>query len=284
MYNQILTWFLLLISGIFSLTSAQTHRFIYELKYKQDSLQPNYESTEMILDINSDGVKFYDYGFLEKDSLNILHKTTNNQYFSRTMQTIKRGTNSFKNNNYKQILLSPFNYYVFETDDPINWVIKKETSKLGNLTIQKATANFGGRKWIAWFTKEIPFSEGPYKFRGLPGLIVLLEDSNKNFVYTFSRNYNLKNVYKTDVFLENHYNLKALPITEKQWIKLNIEYFNDPYADLRNSYQPGWDIEIQGKKINSKEDFKELTKVTQQEIIKMNNPLEISKAIQYLDK
>ncbi len=167
---------------------SQTHRFIYELKYKSDSLQTDYEVVEMVLDINSDKVKFYDYEFLKKDSLNVLHNSSNNQHFSKTSQIIKRDSNSFKNHNYKQILLSPFNYYVYETDDSIKWDILSDTNKLGNFTIQKAISEFGGRKWTAWFTKDIPFSEGPYKFRGLPGLILLLEDINKNFVYTFSRN------------------------------------------------------------------------------------------------
>ena len=273
--------FLLILTFTFGILFSQTHRFVYELKYKSDSLQPNYETIEMILDINSNEVKFYDLGFAEKDSLNILHNSSNNQHFSRTSQIIKRETNSNKNKNYKQILLSPFNYYVYETEDPIKWNIQSETNKLGNLNIQKATTEFGGRKWTAWFTKEIPFTEGPYKFRGLPGLIVLLEDSNKNFIYTFSRNYNLNKTYITESFLENRYNLKAIPITEKQWKKINLEYYNDPFATLRNSYQPGWEIEIQGKQIKSKEDFKELTSNAQKEIKRYNNPVELNSVIKY---
>lgn len=283
MCNRMLILWIALALGMSILVTGQTHRFIYELKYKTDSLQENYTTTEMVLDINKNDVKFYDYGFLEKDSLNILHNTSNNQYFSQTSQIIKRAANSSKNKNYRQILLSPFNYYVYETEDPIKWDIQSETNTLGSFTIQKATAEFGGRKWIAWFTRDILFSEGPYKFRGLPGLIILLEDINKNFIYTFSRNYNIKKTYRTESFLENRYNLKALPVTEKQWEKLNQDYYNDPYATLRNTYQPGWEIEIQGKKIQSKEDFKELTNNTRIQIKKFNNPVELNKAIHYPD-
>ena len=49
--------------------------------------------------------------------------------------------------------------------------------------LQKATTDFGGRKWTAWFTTEIPYSEGPYKFKGLPGLVVELSDSENNFQF-----------------------------------------------------------------------------------------------------
>jgi GLPGLI family protein len=48
--------------------------------------------------------------------------------------------------------------------------------------LQKAT-NFGGRLWIiAWFNLEIPINEGPYKFRGLSGLIFEIGDSQTQFM------------------------------------------------------------------------------------------------------
>jgi hypothetical protein len=53
---------------------------------------------------------------------------------------------------------------------------------LGN-NCQKALTTFRGRSYIAWFAPDIPLSAGPYKFRGLPGLIVKVEDTKSNFVY-----------------------------------------------------------------------------------------------------
>ncbi|MCJ7934848.1 MAG: GLPGLI family protein [Chryseobacterium sp.] len=40
----------------------------------------------------------------------------------------------------------------------------------------KATTIFNKKLYVAWYTKEIPISEGPYRFKGLPGLILELED------------------------------------------------------------------------------------------------------------
>ncbi len=82
---------------------AQTHRFIYQFQYKQDSTKSDYQKKEMVLDVNPTDVKFYEYGFLVKDSLNILYGNINDQYTSQSEQTLLRKKNSFINKNYLQI-------------------------------------------------------------------------------------------------------------------------------------------------------------------------------------
>lgn len=64
------------------------------------------------------------------------------------------------------------------------WNILSDTSTVAGFLSYKATCTFGGRRWTAWFAPEIPVSDGPYKFAGLPGLIVKLdsEDGDYNFV------------------------------------------------------------------------------------------------------
>ena len=39
------------------------------------------------------------------------------------------------------------------------------------------------RKYEAWFTPDIPVSEGPLKFGGLPGLIMKLSDNLQEWTY-----------------------------------------------------------------------------------------------------
>jgi len=44
----------------------------------------------------------------------------------------------------------------------------------------------------AWFTREIPIAEGPYKFYGLPGLIIKISDSRDYYSFELTKINNLK--------------------------------------------------------------------------------------------
>ncbi|BAP29766.1 uncharacterized protein CHSO_0729 [Chryseobacterium sp. StRB126] len=269
---------LVILIGI--IINAQTHRFIYELQYRPDPNDATYDKEEMVLDINTEEVKFYESEFLINDSLNILHGGISSQYTSQVEQTIIRKKNSNKNKNYFQIRMMPY-YYVFETEDNIQWKIEADTKKINTYNLQKATARFGGRNWTAWFTPDINIPEGPYKFRGLPGLVLYVEDDKKDYIYSFSRNINLPKTYDTKGFLERHYSLDPITIDFKKWIKLNLEFYNDPYARMRTDFQPDWNVQIEGKQIKSKEEFAGLTKQTQMNIKQYYNPIELDKAIPY---
>jgi len=75
--------------------------------------------------------------------------------------------------------------YIYETPlNFINWHLTDQKSEHMGHTVQKATARFGGRKWEAWFAPAIPISDGPYKFNGLPGLILKIQDTENHFVFS----------------------------------------------------------------------------------------------------
>jgi GLPGLI family protein len=76
-------------------------------------------------------------------------------------------------------------YYVESDLQEINWTILPEIKKIGNYDCQKATGKFGGRTYDAWFTKEIPYQEGPWKLHGLPGLILEAYDTSNEISFFF---------------------------------------------------------------------------------------------------
>ena len=63
------------------------------------------------------------------------------------------------------------------------WVITDKTDTVFNYPCKMAKTVYAGRNYTAWFTLEIPVSDGPWKFHGLPGLILRVEDDEKLFQY-----------------------------------------------------------------------------------------------------
>lgn len=65
----------------------------------------------------------------------------------------------------------------------MHWNFFNESEVIIGYECSKETTEFAGRKYTAWFTTEIPMPYGPYKFNGLPGLILKIEDNEKQFIW-----------------------------------------------------------------------------------------------------
>jgi len=262
--------------------SAQTHRFVYEFSLKDDSTQTEKRKVNMVLDINPEEVKFYEYDYVVNDSLNKT-KGRNSTIWNDT-PAIFRNINS--NHNRSFILIN--NLFVLETDDVMQWKLSNETKEKGGYLLQKATADFGGRHWIAWFTKEIAISEGPYKFRGLPGLIFEIYDTKDNFSFSLIKSYKLPKTYSTHAIVENFGGQHAVKITEKMLTKMKLDHFNDPLHEFKEKYKNNTDptarFMVMSIEVKSIDQFKDLSENMQNYIRKTNNPIELDKIIIYPNK
>jgi len=259
-----------------SLFQAQTHRFIYDYQFKMDSTTTNYRKTAMVLDVNKDEIKFYEYQQLLNDSIN---KRGGSSYSWNNNPVLKRKRGSNTNVNYFMMK----DYFSTNSTDKMDWVLSNETKKSGEYQLQKATTRFGGRQWTAWFCKDITINEGPYKFRGLPGLIFEISDDRKNFIFTLNKSVLLKDTFDTSDFLENFSKKKPVSIDLKTLHRIMLEFYNDPLREMRDKFdEKGEGIyKVGGIEVKSKEQFKDLTLVAQQHIRKSNNPLELDTAIIY---
>ena len=85
---------------------------------------------------------------------------------------------------YDQAVMSECGYY----DEPfsdIDWLIVEDSTKtILDYQCIMATTDYHGRKWTVWFTPEIPMQDGPWKFCGLPGLIMEASESSGQHSFT----------------------------------------------------------------------------------------------------
>ncbi|WP_421919149.1 GLPGLI family protein [Marinifilum sp.] len=59
-----------------------------------------------------------------------------------------------------------------ESLDLFAWELEEQTKTILNYPCHKATCTFRGRDYEAWFTLELPFKAAPWKFHGLPGVVL----------------------------------------------------------------------------------------------------------------
>ena len=78
----------------------------------------------------------------------------------------------------------PHEYEGYEPTPEIVWTLSDDTLTVSGYLCQQATATHRGVEWRVWYTDEIPSSAGPWRLRGLPGLIVKAESEAHTFCLT----------------------------------------------------------------------------------------------------
>ena len=64
------------------------------------------------------------------------------------------------------------------------WKLSEESeTDAGGYLVRKATADYLGRTWTAWYCPDIPVPAGPWLFWGTPGLITSVSDSEGIFCF-----------------------------------------------------------------------------------------------------
>lgn len=171
-------------------TSVDTARYkvTYSLKYKFHPDQRDAYNDTRIVQIGKRNVKDY------SDIIN--------HFDSLATEQIRRGAESYSNvsgNPWPLEIIRPIRgnkanlkyrlsitaFFVYPDSVPsLDWNFSDETTdSIMGYGCRKATVEFAGRHYSAWFTPEIPLPFGPYKFGGLPGLILKLEDAEQQFVW-----------------------------------------------------------------------------------------------------
>ena len=165
----------------------------YELEYQEDSLYSDFKKKEVMYLLIGDSVhKFISKNFFIEDT--IFRRMKSRDEFSAFCRTpakyISRfGYQIFKNfpqgylTHFERIM--PNNYRYMEEMKFLEWKLHNETDSIHGYIVRKATCEYSGRSWVAWYSPDIPYSEGPYKFYGLPGLILDIHDTKNHYVFHF---------------------------------------------------------------------------------------------------
>jgi GLPGLI family protein len=270
------------------LTNAQTgsaHRFYYELTYKPNKNIKTEEKVLTILDISTDKSIYRDYTVMAQDSIlkSEIEKMKKSGVYAEMEKLIKMPKFSYKiYKSYPDFTIGYVdgiekNFYGYKDKLNFSWKISKEKSIIENYNCQKASVEFGGRVWNAWFTQDLPFQDGPYKFYGLPGLIVKVEDSKQDYVWILKGNKKINN-YNEFSFAENlHYrgNFTITYINRPKFEKTYNDYKKDPLAAMR------WQIDkdklstkMPGSEITYGQMFENQNKVLKDILSSNSNPIE----------
>ena len=264
--------FLILIVLIFSVhMNGQNITFIYETKIKVNPKINDYNISSYYLDVL--GLQSAFRSEVDRKSDSLVQKTSfglgrkmtfNNQLYLKKNLVNKAAT--------KVITTPAGRNFDLRIKEFLKWEILPEKIKISDYECQKAVVNYGGRNWTAWFTQAISIQDGPYVFYGLPGLIIKVSDDKDEF------DFNLVKVQKS-----NQNNMFALrrgkEISWEEYRKLQINYFNDPFSEVKSMNVKYQVVDGNGQPISL--DLRTMTQSTQKLIKDSNNPVEINEMVIY---
>jgi GLPGLI family protein len=126
-----------------------------------------------------------------------------------------------------------------ELVDEMNWELSEDTLTFLSYLCQKATCTFRGRDYTAWFAIGIPINNGPWKFGGLPGLILKAEDSKGEYIFECAGIEKSTIPIKISSGLSNFRNM-----TRTKFLQSDKMFFRDPVGMLQNNENENLKINI----------------------------------------
>jgi GLPGLI family protein len=233
----------LLISIVLALsTRAQSYKAVYNYKFIPDSSNmQDVKSVRAVLRIGEISSLFSTEANLKRDS--ITHLVRNGELpLYRAMREMRQlyaidkvsfiVSKSFETKEvtfHDKIATQKFKY----SDNAIfNWEIGNSRRDILGYNCQSAKLKFGGRNYVAWFTDEIPISDGPHIFKGLPGLILKLTDETGSYDFTLNE-FRVHDGYIPPL---PSFEREAIETTHAKVFELREDYRKDPFGFEKRMY------------------------------------------------
>lgn len=284
---------LFLLTAFMAVSAQETaNRFFYELSYKPRKDSAKVEKVMMILDVTKDRSIYRDYTLVAQDStlkiqFDQMIKSGVYKDFSKMVTMPKFSEKVYKfypgmKIQYVERISSGFTpiNIGYNDESKMDWKISTEKAKIGSYNAQKATTEYGGRKWEAWFTSDIPLQDGPYKFHGLPGLIVKVEDDAKNYSWELKGNRKVPNFSET-TYMESiapgGNGGKVQEVSREKFEKTFADYKKDPFASMRPMLKPEMlSQKMPGSDVTIGETLKQQEKMVKDFYGANSNPIELT--------
>lgn len=210
------------------------YTYIPNLKEKKKT-----KSSLTVLQISKRHVKFIDIYDLKQDSIiQVFSKRKSIGVKEMNLMFPIMGKIGFKKNIIKNLendsiifqgRVHSDKYEYKEKAKKLKWKLINGGKSILNYKVKKAIVNYGGRKWVAWYTEKIPINLGPYIFGGLPGLILELYDTKENFHFlAVGIDNKQKDIYKR---VEKN----IIKTSKKAFFKAERNYYEKPELFIRGT-------------------------------------------------
>lgn len=222
----------------------------YRTSFVNDTLAPENRTEEtMMLKVGTKSSVYYSYSLFHMDSLVEADKAAGASQEVIT-EHLKLGGGSISYRIYKNYpagkttLLDQLAASRFLCEEPAElpeWTLSSDTATILSYFCRKASCHFRGRDYEAWYTAEIPRSEGPWKLQGLPGLILKASDSQKHYTFICS---GIEKSDKEEMIQFTGYGYE--PVSRKDLQKIHKRYAADPIGYITET-SPGMTITVTGE-------------------------------------
>lgn len=232
------------------IANAQTYKVIYKMDYASNLLNlKNIRKEKTILMIESTKKStFTSENVYKQDSIGKLvsegklspYDVMNEKYPKTLFKHFI--TKNYESQDLKAANVLTVSNYVYTQKNELNWQLHPDTLKIKNYVCNKATVSYEGRDYTAWYTTEIPISDGPYKFWGLPGLILKIYDSENHYTFTLES----FEKYDEKVYDIPFQRLKTYEVSYEKFKQISKDTAEDPIKALETE-QGVKTISIDGK-------------------------------------
>ncbi|MDH6251846.1 GLPGLI family protein [Chryseobacterium sp. H1D6B] len=183
-YTLILVFFIIVVKS--QIGFDVMYEADYKLTYKDQTINAVTQEDAFALLINEKESYYKNMKKYIEDSLKYEKRINDRTDFREGIKYATDFSENIGTTNGKLYVTLQFSNkgFKYEESNHINWQLLNEFKRIGKYKCQKAVTKKYGRKWIVWFTEDIPFPFGPYKFNKLPGLILEAYDEKKEYIFS----------------------------------------------------------------------------------------------------